>query len=269
VADGYHLWSQRYDRKLDDVFAIQDEISLSIVQKLKAELLGEQPQALVQRATENMEAYNLYLKGLHYRSKWSPKIAPKAVDCLKKAIELDPGFAKAHASLAEVYIDMTHIGALSLLSRKEAYPLIKDAVEKALALDNTLSEAYTVLGMLRGEFEWDWQAADQAYERALELNPHNVYTIIWSAFHRWITGRYDEAVSIAHQAEARDPLSLIVQHAIGGAYFFARRFDEAIERFERIIELEPNYFLSYIFKGASRLRRVFRGFCNGGLFWQS
>jgi len=95
VDDGYHMWSDRYDRVLEDVFAIQDEISLAIVEKLKAELLGEQPPALVQRATENMEAYNHYLKGLHYRSKWSPETAPQAVECFKKAIELDFGICQS------------------------------------------------------------------------------------------------------------------------------------------------------------------------------
>lgn len=251
VADGYHLWSQRYDRELDDVFEIQDEISLSIVEKLKTELLGKQPQALVQRATENMEAYNQYLKGLFYRRKWSPKTAPQAVACFKKAIELDPKFAKPYASLAGCYIEMTDMGGLSLLSRDETYPLIKDAVEKALTLENTLAEAHVVLGLLKCVFEWEWPGGEQACKRALELNPNDVSTLIWCAYYYWITGRYDEAIAITHRAEALDPLSLVTQHNIGGSYFFARRFDEAIERFQHIIEMDDHYFLAYLFLSAS------------------
>ena len=251
VADGYHLWSQRYDRQLDDVFAIQDEISLSIVEKLKTELFGEQPQVLVQRVTDNMEAYNLYLKGLHYRRKWSPQTAPQAVACFKQAIELDPEFAKPYASLAGCYTEMTDVGGLNLLFRDEAYPLIKDAVDKALTLENALAEAHVVLGLFNCVFEWDWPGGEQACKRALELNSNDVSTLIWCAYYYWITGCYDEAIAIMHRAEALDPLSLVTQHMIGGSYFFARRFDEAIERCQHIIEMDDHYFLAYIYLSSS------------------
>jgi TolB-like protein len=251
VSDGYHLWSERYDRELDDVFAIQDEISLSIVDKLKKEILGEQPQTLVERATDNMEAYSLYLKGLHYRSRLAPDTQTKAVECFKKAIQLDPEFARSYASLAGCYVEMTDIGGLALLSRDEAYPLVKEAVDKALSLDPSLSEAQVLKGLFKAIFDWDWLGGDRLIQKAIRQNPKDVYSLMWCTYFFWLTVRLDEAIDIALKTESYDPLSSIAQYKVATSYYHAKKYDEAIKRYQHIIEVDENFFLSYILIGFS------------------
>ena len=207
VTDSTHLWSQRYNRQLEDVFEIQDEISMAIVEKLKVELLGEQQEELVRQPTDNLEAYTRCLKGHFYRNKMSPTDMYKAVSCYQQAIDLDPGFAMAYVGLAAAYIIMTPAIGMDVLSTDEAYPRAQAAVTKALAIDNRLAVAHSVQGMISALFEWDWPGAEQAHRRAMDLNPNDAD--VWSSYSPYLLdlSRFDESLVAARRAEILDPLS--------------------------------------------------------------
>jgi len=249
VADGYHLWSERYDRQLEDVFEIQDEISMAIVEKLKVELLGEQQEGLVRQPTENMEAYALYLKGRFFYSKLSPDGLQKAVSYYQQAIDLDPSFARAYADLATAFVIMTPAAGMDVLSPDEAYPQAKAAVKKALALDDRLAPAHAIQGLIHALFEWDWDGAELAFKRALEFNPNDADVYAGYSWYLQDLSRFEESLVSARRAETLDPLSLNRKERIGSTYYMTRRYDEAIDQFEQILEMDPQYYLALIFLG--------------------
>jgi len=183
VTDGFHLWSEKYDRKLQDIFAIQDEISLAIVDKLEVKLLGHDRTALVRRHTVDQEAYNLYLKGLYFWNRRLEGGMRKAMAFFQQAIEKDPDYALAHVGIADVY-NIT--GYLGFLSPAEAFPKAKTAAEKALAIDNKLGEAHASLAWATTCYDWNWSSAEKLYLRAIELNPQ------YGTAHEWyaISMRY-------------------------------------------------------------------------------
>src|SRR5207253_10606604 len=168
TADGSNLWSERYDRDMDDVFAVQDEIARAIVEKLKVKLGAQEAEApLIKRAATDLEAYNLYLQGRYY---WARRggFLPKAVDCFAQAIEKDPQYAHAHAGLADAY---GVLGIYGILSPEEAAHKARPAAERALVLDGSLAEAHRSLAVISVSFEWDLAAGEREYLRALESAP--------------------------------------------------------------------------------------------------
>jgi serine/threonine-protein kinase len=255
VADGYHLWSERYDRELEDVFAIQDEITLSIVEKLKVELLSVETEELLKQHTADHEAYALYLKGRFYFHKLTTPDLQKAVQFFQQAIDLDPDYAKAYAGLAGAYMMMGGAGQSHFLPPSESYPQAHEAVAKAMELDDRLPEAHTMLGVLRTGFEWDQEGAGQAFKRALELCPNNADTHLWHAWYLWRNGQIDAAFAAVQQALMLDPLSLLFQSMIGLLHHSARRYDEAIDQFQQVLELEPNFFHSILHLGDTYLQK--------------
>jgi len=249
VADSTHLWSQRYDRQLEDVFEIQDEISMAIVDRLKVELLGEQREGLIGQPTENTEAYTLYLKGRFFREKLSPVDMQQAVSCYQQAIDLDPGFARAYAGIANTYALMTPAVGIDVLSRDKAYTLAKAAVTKALALDDRLALAHAVQGFICTLYEWDWEGAEQAFKRALALNPNDAMILGMYSRYLMYLSRFDESLAAACRAESFDPLSLIHKYSIGVTYFYTGIYEKAIFQFEQILEMDPHYIMALHFIG--------------------
>ena len=166
ASDGYHLWSQRFDREMTDVFAIQDEISQAIVEKLRVRLAGDRP--LVKPHTDNVDAYHLFLRGRHCVLRMTPESLAKGKEYLEQAIALDPDYALAYAGMAEYYFVSAFWG---FMDPKEALPRIKSAAMEALSRDDTLAEAHAVLGVAKGIGDFDWVGAEQEFRRALELNP--------------------------------------------------------------------------------------------------
>ena len=164
--DGYHLWSKRYDRDMDDVFAVQDEIARSVVEKLKVKLLGEQDAPLVTRPTDNLEAYNLVLKGRHYFTRQTG--LEKALECMTQAVGVDPAYAEAHAGVALI---QTMRAILSSARPRQVMPIAKEAALKALAIDGRVGDAHFALAVVLDFFEWNWTGAEREYHRALELKP--------------------------------------------------------------------------------------------------
>jgi serine/threonine-protein kinase len=154
TSKGHHLWSEKYDRDMEDIFAIQDDITEAIVSKLKPRLLGEEKARIAERHTVDIEAYNLYLKGRWFHDKQTEEGFKKAIDLFRQAIRKDPNYAPAYAGIAEAY---SLLPLTSLLPPKETYPKAKEAVLKALELDDTLAEAHISLGHIKLQYDWDWE----------------------------------------------------------------------------------------------------------------
>lgn len=252
VSDGYHLWSERYDRDMEDVFAIQDEISLAIVEKLKVRLLKEDQVALTKRFTVDAEAHNLYLKGRYFWNKRSRDGFEKAIEYFKKAIEIDPNYAQAYAGIAVSYSDLPNY---STFLPSEAYPLAKEAALKALEIDDEIAEAHTALGLIKSDYEWDWAGAEKEFKQAIELNPAYETAHHWYAFLLTYLGRSDEAIAEIRRAHELDPLSLAVNRNLGFLYYLSRRYDEALEMLHRAVEMDPDFTYTHFMMGLAYLRK--------------
>ncbi|MEE9502912.1 MAG: protein kinase [Candidatus Aminicenantaceae bacterium] len=244
VADGYHLWSERFDRELADVFDIQDEISLAITDKLKLKLLGEEKKRLVKRYTEDVEAHNIYLKGLYFRRKLTVDNIEKAVELFNQAIDKDPKNALSWAGLAYAHMVSTFYGDRSSI---EAYPLAKKAVLKALKLDSQLAEAYETHAAINAYMEWDWESAKANLDQAQELNPGYA----WVYFHRGSNlmyhAEYEEAIRNTKKACELDPLNTAFNRNLGGVYFRAGQIKNAVETLQRTIEMDPAFPVTHLY----------------------
>ncbi len=173
VADGYHLWSETYDRELKDIFAVQDDISRSVSSALRLRLMGGEDEPSAGRG--NVEAYNLYLQGKYFRARQGREDLEKAVSCFEEALKLDPGYPRAWAGLALAHRTQA---AHRYIPAEEARRRARLEVEKALELDPNLAEAHAILGTIRGTYDWDWSGADAAYKRAFELGPGDAAVVL-------------------------------------------------------------------------------------------
>lgn len=244
ASDGYHLWSERYDRELRDIFDVQDEITLAVVDALKVKLLGEEKAAVLKRYTDNTEAYVLYLKGIYYRWKLTPEEFGKCRECFQQAINLDPSFALAYFGLASYYGYGTAWGLLPIPPH-EGWLKAQAAITKVLELDNTLPEVHLTVAAFKLVNHRDWDAAGQEIESIASLNPkfpeiHHLYS-----FYLLAVGRFDDAIAEAQCALELDPLSLRYSHFLGTCFYYARRYDEATGQFNQALELDPNNALAH------------------------
>jgi TolB-like protein/Flp pilus assembly protein TadD/predicted Ser/Thr protein kinase len=242
IADGYHLWSKRYDREMDDIFAIQDEITTAIVEQLKVELIGKQKETIVKRYTENLEAYDLYLKGIYYWNKLTPDGFERSIECFRKAIEEDPHYALAYASLADSYWFSSFWGNLP---PRQMCPKAREAAKKAIEIEEAIGEAHASLACIHTFYDWDWETAEREFKRAIELAPNSSYTRLDYSLYLNLKRRYDEAVYQARKAQELDPLSGICNTHLAHRLWQARRYDEAIEEFQKWLEIEPNDWFSH------------------------
>ena len=240
VSDGYHLWSEKYDRELKDVFAIQDEISLAIVDKLKVRLLGEDQARLAKRYTDNFEVYDLYLKGRYYLNKLTEEGIKKSLDCFQQAIQKDPRYALAYGGVAGVYFVLA---VVEQLPSSETMPRAKSELLKALELDDSLAEVHAWLGELYLQHEWDWTSAERELKRAIELKPNSPEGHQFYADYLISTGSMEEALAEVERARVLDPLSTIPNTMLAWQLFASRRFDQAIEYCRKMLETEPSFLL--------------------------
>jgi eukaryotic-like serine/threonine-protein kinase len=248
VSDGYHLWSEKFDRNLEDVFAIQDEISEAIVHNLKVKLLEEEREAVFKRYTENLEGYNLYLKGIYFLRMYTAEGFKKATEFFQTALEKDPDYALAYAGLAEIFYAITFWGNVP---PREAYPKAKEFAQKALERDDAVGEAHAALGLVYTFYEWNWQEAERELKWALELNPNSSITHMSYSWYLTLTRRHEEAVAEAKIAQALDPLSALINAHVGFALFWSRKFDESIKELEASLSITPNFFLSHYYLSLS------------------
>ena len=242
VATGSQLWGAQYDRKPGDIFVVQDEISSEISGKLRLQLTRAEKKQLTKHHTENVEAYQLYLKGRHHWNRWTEEGFYKAIEHFRKAVESDPTYAMAYAGLADCYV---LLGWNSYLPPKDAFPKGKAAATVALQLDPELAEAYTPSAALLWLDGWDWKKAQAEFKRSLELSPTYPTANHWYAEYMMTMGRHAEAMVRIKKSQDLDPLSLIISVAVGWAHYFARQYEEAIEQLRRTIDLDPNYPVTY------------------------
>jgi TolB-like protein/Tfp pilus assembly protein PilF len=242
VKDGYHLWSDQFDRRLEDVFSIRDEISREIVKALKVRLLGEEEIQLTKRYTENLEAYNLYLLGRYFWNKRGRENLSKAIEFFEKAIEKDPNYVLAYAGLADSYITS---GNNAFIPPGEAYPKAREFAQKALEMDNRLAEAHAALASIKRDYDWDWAGAEKEYKIGLQLDPGSGYTHQGYALLLSNLGRHEEAIIEIKTARDLDPLAPRIAANVGNMLYRAREYDQALEELRMAIELYPEHRYNY------------------------
>ena len=254
VATGLQLWGAQFDRKPGDIFAIQDEISAEIADKLRLKLTRAEKKRLIKRQTQNAEAYRLYLQGRHHWNRWTEEGFYRAIQYFQQAVEKDPGYALAHAGVADSYV---LLGWNGYLPPREAFPKAKMAAKEALWHDPDLGEAHTPLAAALWLYDWQWQEAQTEFQRSLALNPAYPTANHWYAEYVMTMGHHEEAIARMRKSRELDPLSLIISVAIGWAFYMNRRYDEAIEQLRRTVELDPNYPVAYWILGLA-LRKMGR-----------
>jgi TolB-like protein/Tfp pilus assembly protein PilF len=250
VSDGCHLWSERYDFVQADVFAVQEEIATRVVEALRLRLGG----APALERPSSLDAYHLYLKG---RYRWNQRHAGglrDAVASFEQAIELDPGYAAAWAGLAQTYA-MLGLSLYDAMPTAEAMPRAKAAALRALELEPGRADAHAVLGWARFHHDWDWQAAERDFQRAVELDPRHATTRHWYSFLLSLTGRYDEARRQALAAWENDPLSLIVNSNLSQPEYYARHWNQAFDAARKVVELDPRFAVAHSWLGLVLLER--------------
>jgi serine/threonine-protein kinase len=255
VTDGYQLWSERFDRELHDVFAIQDEIAQAIAGRLQVTLVGEAGRQLIRPQTANLRAYERYLKGrsLLYQRGLAMR---QALECFKEALELDPDYPLAHAGLADTY---SILGYYGFLRPQEAWPRAGEAAKRAVTLGPNLAEAHNAMAVIALARDWDWPLAEREFRRALELNPGYIQARCWYAqlYLQVIRGRHDVAIEEARRAVELDPLSNYTHSMLAGVLANAGHHTEAIAEARRGTELDASSYhgqwvLGVSYQSASR-----------------
>lgn len=252
VRTGARLWGGQFNRKLEDVLALQDDLSREIAEKLRLRLTGGEQQQLAKRSTENPEAYRLYLQGRYHWNKRSPEGAQKAVDYFHQAIDKDPTYGLAYAGLADAY---TYFSFFNIAPPRDAMPRAKAAATKALEIDDHLAQAHGSLGYISFVYDWDWSAAGKHFVQALSLNPAYTKALNFYPLYLSSSGRSQEALVVAKAALDLDPASPAVSHNLAVQFYLARQFDQAIEQCQKTIEMDPNFAVAYALLGQAYLAK--------------
>ena len=234
VATGYHLWSQRYDRELEDVFAVQDEIARSIAETLEPQLTGGRAAPLPERPTRDVEAYDLYLKGRHF---WKPRRMRLAIECFEAAVAKDPGYAAAYTAIADSYSIWGFYGGISSW---EAYARARAAAERAQELAPDSAEVHLSLGVIEHYYGWDTAREERELRLAIERDPKLAGSYFWLALCLGPSGRTDEALEIAQRGVALEPHSADARTAMAWPYLSRRRYAEALPELEEAVRLSPD-----------------------------
>jgi eukaryotic-like serine/threonine-protein kinase len=237
AADGTHLWSQRYDREMRDVFDIQDEVAQAIVEALKVELGTRAGKPLVKRYTENPEAHSLYLKGNFHLYRFTPEDLEKGRECLEKAVALEPGYAPAWIQLVDYHIARSFFHVLPL----QEWPKALEAARRAVAADETLAEAHAALGWVEALSEYRWPEALHRFATALRLNPASARTRFWHSTTLHCLGRAEESLAEAQRAVELDPLSPLFREIIAIFCMWSGRQDRAVEHLHHALDINPDY----------------------------
>jgi TolB-like protein/Tfp pilus assembly protein PilF len=236
-----HIWAEQYDRQLTDIFAIQSDVAQQIAAALEATLTADETERIGKAPTENLEAYDLYLRGRHFWSQRGEGLR-RGLQYFQQALEKDPNYARAHAGVADCY---SLLGFYLYLPPHEAFPAARAAALEALEIDQGLDEAHTSLGFVKLFYDWDALGAAAEYRRALELNPNSPQAHHWYSSALLVLGRFDDAIDHARRAVEIDPLSVYESVALGWQLIGARRYAEARERLRRAIELNPDFALAH------------------------
>jgi len=235
------IWSQKYDRELEDVFKIQTDIAERVAEALKVQLLTENRTLIQQKAPEDIGAYVLYLRGRYHWSRRNKEDLEKAIAYFGEAIEKDPNYALAHAGMADCY---TLMGRHLYLPAKEAFSKARDFANRALELNNDLAEAHTSLAAVLLIYDWEWDEAEDQFKRAILLNPNYATAHYWHSVLLQTTGRLQESVTAAEKAQVLDPLSPVIGMGVVQAYFFSGQYDKAVEECHRYLDMNPSFVVA-------------------------
>jgi len=253
ASDGYHIWSETYDRALEDIFEVQDEISRKIANKLRKKLTtDEKKEQIVTASTENLTAYNYYLRGLYESNKWTPPDALEAVKYYKKAIEEEPEFSLPYGKLAA---DYAFLGITGFMNVAEAKQKVLDYGVKALHLNTEDIEALLALATVKFFIDWDWESALENVIRAKEINPDAPNARIMHALYHVIYSQYDLGINEMQEALRIDPLSTTTNRTMADFYYFMGEYDAAIALYDKILSFDPGFKAAKEFKAWTLLMK--------------
>jgi len=242
VADGFHVWSEAFDRTMQDIYAIQNEISLAITEHLKVRLLEGEKAKLIKPRTHNLDAYNLYLKGRFFFNQRKDASIRKSIECYSKAIEIDPDFTLAYTGLAESYI---FLGDWRLLPLEIAYAKAREAALAALQIDDSLAEVHLSVAEIKLFCDWNWREAEIEFRKALNANPAHAEAHHMYAHYLELSGKFDLALAEINRALELEPVSPSLHACAVQVLFYARRYEEAIRQCHAAMEMAPTYFGLY------------------------
>jgi adenylate cyclase len=247
VSDGYHLWSEKYDRQLEDIFDIQDEISLAILIAIKIKLFGAAKEAVLKKYTDNPEAYQLYLKGCYYNNNLTADSLNKAIKYFEAAIKIEPRYALAYAGIGYSYLNL---GIFNYLPPEKCLPQALHAIEQCFQLDDEIAEGHSAMGSIKMYYEWDFADAIIELKKAIELNPNFAEAHYYYAVGMALFGNHKEAIKHASIAYNLDPFSLWINFNVAVVFWMAGDYEKELEYGRRLIELEPNYFGGHFIVGS-------------------
>jgi len=243
VDDGASIWVGTFDEKATDVFAVQDAISERVANALAVPLSNEERQQLTRRSTQNLEAYDLYLKGRYFWSKLVPPEVRRSIQFFQRAIDLDPTYALAYAGIAEAYRSFP---ISSDVPPNDSFPLAHAAVAKALEIDDDLADVHATLSILKSWYDWDWSGAEREARRALALNPNSSEAHRANALLLSSLGHQKEAIEAAAQARELDPLAMLTRTHESLFLYYDGQYDEAREKLVKTLEIEPNFWIALL-----------------------
>ena len=251
AADGSQLWGEQYNRTVSDVLAIQDEIAKAITESLKFKLDGDDKTPLIKQPTENIQAYNLYLRGRYFWNKYSKDWVMKAIEVFEEAISIDASYALAYCGLADAYFRLSNIH----FPPREVLPKAKEAALKALEIDENLAEAHSSLGLIKVYYDHDWEGAESEFRKALELNPYLVSAHQRYGSYLTFMGRFEESIRHYEDALSLDPFSLQINMNLATTYYLRGEYDRAINHLNKTSELEPNYMPTHFVLGSAYVQQ--------------
>ncbi len=249
-------WGETYDKNLAQIFAIQADVARNIADAMRTTVAPVEEERLRAEGTDDLEAYDLYLRGRHLLNKFrTPEAFKESILYFNKAIHKDTSYAAAYAGLADAYL---LLGNFNVLAPQEAYPLARDAALRALQINESLGEAHTTLAFAKMYFEWDWESADKEFKRALELNPSSARAHAWYSIYLTLMGQTDEALRESNLALSLDPLSVVTRADAGLTFYFTRKYDYAIEQYEKTLQMDPSFAVAYLpLGGAYEQKRMY------------
>jgi TolB-like protein/Flp pilus assembly protein TadD len=243
--DSHHIWGDQYAPKFADILTVQREIAQEVSTSLRLKLTRVDEQQLAKRYTDNVEAYQLYLKGQYEWNKFTQEDLQKSIEYYNQALEKDANYALAYSGLSQAYVVLS----TTYLPPNEAFPKAKAYAAKALEIDDTLAEAHTVMGAVRLLHDWNWAEAERELKRAQALNPNNADAHLLYGYYLKAMGRLDEAKAETKRAQEFDPLSLMINSDVGVDSYYSRRYDDAIAQNEKTVNLDPHFFIAYLWLG--------------------
>lgn len=250
---GNQVWGEQYNCNNGDLIALQNEMSRDVIKKLQTPLSGANENLLAKNYTQNVAAYQSYLKGRFYWNKRTGKDLQKSIEYFERAVALDPNYALAYAGLADSYVLLS---GYAVSTPRESFPKAEESAKKALEIDDSIAEAHTALGYALFNYDWNFEASEKEMHRAVELNPN------YSTAHHWYgnanllaAGRFEESIAELERARELDPLSLIINADLATSYLYARQIDKAIEQYQKTIEMDENFYYAHTYLGRAYLAK--------------